>query len=157
MGYDMTSSPQLDATFAALADPTRRAILARLASGEASVMELARPFAMSQPAISKHLRVLERAGLVSRGHDAQRRPRRLEAKPLAEATAWLEAYRQFWEGRFQRLDTLLDGLKTLQRKSGTSERDVDLIARRSTNRKTGKSLSTTDGIAPATKRRGRHQ
>ena len=120
-------------------------------------MELARPFAMSQPAISKHLRVLERAGLISRGHDAQRRPRRLEAKPLAEATAWLEAYRQFWEGRFQRLDTLLDGLKALQRKSGRSERDVDLIARRSTNRKTEKSLSTTDRIAPATKRRGRHQ
>ena len=84
---------RLDATFAALADPTRRAILARLASGEASVMELAEPFAMSQPAISKHLKVLERAGLISRGRDAQRRPRRLEAKPLAEATEWLEGYR----------------------------------------------------------------
>src|SRR5207248_6805052 len=91
---------RLDATFAALADPTRRAILARLASGEASVTELAKPFAISQPAISKHLKVLERAGLISRGRDAQRRPRRLEAKPLAEATGWLEGYRQCWEGNF---------------------------------------------------------
>jgi DNA-binding transcriptional ArsR family regulator len=97
----------LDATFAALADPTRRAILARLASGEASVTELAEPFAMSQPAVSKHLKVLERAGLISSGHDAQRRPRRLEPKPLAEANEWLEGYRQFWEGSFGRLDTLL--------------------------------------------------
>ena len=103
---------RLDATFAALADPTRRAILARLASGEASVMELAEPFAMSQPAISKHLKVLERAGLISRGLDAQRRPRRLEARPLAEATDWLERYREFWEGNFQRLDALLEELKT---------------------------------------------
>ena len=103
---------RLGATFAALADPTRRAILARLASGEASVTELAEPFAMSQPAISKHLKVLERAGLISRGRDAQRRPRRLEAKPLAEATEWLERYRQFWEGSFQRLDALLDELKS---------------------------------------------
>src|SRR5207244_7358941 len=94
---------RLDATFAALADPTRRAILARLAVREASVTELARPFAMSQPAISKHLKVLERAGLVSRGRDAQRRPRRLEAKPLAQATAWLERYRRLWEHRFRRL------------------------------------------------------
>src|ERR1700752_1886614 len=85
---------RLDATFTALADPTRRAILARLAVGEASVTELARPFAMSQPAISKHLKVLERAGLVSRGRDAQRRPRRLEARPLAQATRWLERYRR---------------------------------------------------------------
>jgi DNA-binding transcriptional ArsR family regulator len=97
----------LDATFAALADPTRRAILARLASGEASVMELAEPFAMSQPAISKHLKVLERAGLISRGSDAQRRPRRLEAAPLAEASEWLERYREFWEASFERLDSLL--------------------------------------------------
>jgi len=102
---------RLDATFAALADPTRRAILARLASGEASVTELAGPFAMSQPAISKHLKVLERAGLISRGQDAQRRPRRLEAKPLAEATEWLEKYRKFWEASFQRLDALLNELK----------------------------------------------
>jgi len=106
----MTPS-RLNATFAALADPTRRAILARLASGQASVTQLAAPFAMSQPAISKHLKVLERAGLVSRGRDAQRRPRRLEAKPLAQATEWLERYRQFWEGNFQRLDALLEELK----------------------------------------------
>ncbi|HEV3168412.1 MAG TPA: metalloregulator ArsR/SmtB family transcription factor [Isosphaeraceae bacterium] len=102
---------RLDATFAALADPTRRAILARLASGEASVAELAEPFAMSQPAISKHLKVLERAGLISGGRDAQRRPRKLEAKPLAEANEWLEGYRQFWEASFQRLDALLDELQ----------------------------------------------
>ena len=103
-------SNHLDATFAALADPTRRAILARLAAGEASVMELAKPFAMSQPAISKHLKVLERAGLISGGRDAQRRPRRIEGKPLAEATRWLEGYRGFWEDSYQRLDTLLDEL-----------------------------------------------
>jgi DNA-binding transcriptional ArsR family regulator len=113
---------RLDATFAALADPTRRAILARLAKGEASVMELAEPFAMSQPAISKHLKVLERAGLISRGQDAQRRPRRLEAKPLAEATAWLERYREFWERSFQRLDTLLDELKTTEKKRRRTRR-----------------------------------
>src|SRR6266700_7762002 len=107
MGYAMTNSSRLDATFAALADPTRRAILARLASGEASVNDLAKPFKMSQPGISKHLRVLEHAGLVSRGRDAQRRPRRIEALPLAEATEWLEKYRQFWEDRFERLDELL--------------------------------------------------
>src|SRR5947208_4822284 len=106
------SFDRLDMTFAALADPTRRAILARLAAGEASVMELAKPFAMSQPAISKHLKVLERAGLISSGLDAQRRPRRLEAKPLAEASDWLDRYRQFWEGSFQRLDTLLEEMKT---------------------------------------------
>ena len=104
----------LDATFAALADPTRRAILARLAAGEASVTDLAAPFNMSQPAISKHLKVLERAGLISRGRDAQRRPRRLEPKPLAEATQWLENYRQFWEGTFQRLDALLDEMKAFE-------------------------------------------
>jgi DNA-binding transcriptional ArsR family regulator len=107
----MTSSGRLDATFAALADPTRRAILARLASGDASVNELAEPFSMSQPAISKHLKVLERAGLISRSRDAQRRPRRLEAKPLAEATEWLEKYRCIWAANFQRLDALLDQLK----------------------------------------------
>jgi len=106
---------QLDATFAALADPTRRAILARLASGEASVTELAEPFAMSQPAISKHLKVLERAGLISRGRDAQRRPCRLEAKPLADATEWMERYREAWESNFQRLDALLDELKAGQK------------------------------------------
>ena len=107
---------RLDATFAALADPTRRAILARLAAGDASVAELAKPFAMSQPAISKHLKVLERAGLVSHSADAQRRPRRLEAKPLAEATQWLERYREFWEQSFLRLDDLLEELKARERK-----------------------------------------
>jgi DNA-binding transcriptional ArsR family regulator len=101
----------LDVTFAALADPTRRAILARLVQGEASVQELAEPFAMSQPAISKHLKVLERAGLISRGRDAQRRPCRLEAQPLAEANEWLERYRDAWEQNFQRLDALLEELK----------------------------------------------
>lgn len=110
----MTVSRRLDATFAALADPTRRAILARLASGEASVTELSRPFAMSQPAISKHLRVLERAGLVSRGRDAQRRPRRLEAHALAAASQWLEKYREFWERRFRRLDAVLDGMQSFE-------------------------------------------
>jgi DNA-binding transcriptional ArsR family regulator len=120
--YGPSTPEQLNATFSALADPTRRAILARLASGEASVSELAEPFAMSQPAISKHLKVLERAGLISRGRDAQRRPRRLEAKPLAEATEWLEGYRKFWEGTFQRLDVLLDELKTDARKRGPTKR-----------------------------------
>ncbi len=114
----MTTSQHLDATFAALADPTRRAILARLTSGEASVNELAEPFAMTQPAISKHLKVLERAGLISRGRDAQRRPCRIEANPLAEANAWLEDYRQFWEGSFQRLDALLEELKSKEKKKG---------------------------------------
>ncbi len=112
----------LDATFAALADPTRRAILARLASGEASVAELAEPFEMSQPAISKHLKVLERAGLISAGRDAQRRPRHLEAVPLAEATEWLEEYRRFWEGSYQRLDALLEELKTKDRKGRRPKR-----------------------------------
>ena len=103
----MTPSARLDATFAALADPTRRAIIARLATGEASVMELAKPFAMSQPAISKHLKVLEQAGLISRGRDAQRRPCRIEAKRLEEANQWLERYSAFWEASLQRLDDLL--------------------------------------------------
>jgi DNA-binding transcriptional ArsR family regulator len=108
----MTPSARLDATFAALADPTRRAIIARLATGEASVMELAKPFAMSQPAISKHLKVLERAGLISRGRDAQRRPCRIEAKRLEEASQWLERYSAFWEASLQRLDDLLGELQT---------------------------------------------
>jgi len=120
--YGPSTPEQLNAIFAALADPTRRAILARLASGEASVSDLAKPFAMSQPAISKHLKVLERAGLVSRSRDAQRRPRRLEAKPLAEASQWLERYRQFWEGTFQRLDALLVELKTDAKKRGPNNR-----------------------------------
>ena len=115
------NSQQLDATFAALADPTRRAILARLATGEASVNELVEPFDMSQPAISKHLRVLERAGLISRTRDAQRRPCRLEAKPLAVADEWLERYREFWEASFDRLDSLLEGMKA-QKKSVTTRR-----------------------------------
>ena len=124
MGYAMvmTRSARLDATFAALADPTRRAILARLGAGDASVMELAKPFAMSQPAISKHLKVLERAGLISRGRDAQRRPCRIEAKPLAEADEWLEGYRQFWEGSFERLDVLLDEMKTEQKQREPTKR-----------------------------------
>jgi DNA-binding transcriptional ArsR family regulator len=107
---------QLNATFLALADPTRRAILARLATGDASVTELAEPHAMSQPAISKHLKILERAGLISRGIDAQRRPRRLEAKPLAEAVQWLEKYREFWEASFARLDDLLEEMKTQKKR-----------------------------------------
>jgi DNA-binding transcriptional ArsR family regulator len=106
----MTPTERLDATFAALADPTRRAILARLAQGEASVAELALPFAMSQPAISKHLKVLENAGLISTMQDAQRRPRKIEAAPLAEASAWIEGYRQFWERRYSALDELLGQL-----------------------------------------------
>jgi DNA-binding transcriptional ArsR family regulator len=118
----MNFSTRLDATFAALADPTRRAILARLASGQASVNELARPFAMSQPAISKHLRVLERAGLISGGRDAQRRPRRIEAKPLAEASKWLEKYRKIWEGNFRRLDALLDEMKFQEKNSKHTKR-----------------------------------
>jgi DNA-binding transcriptional ArsR family regulator len=119
-GYGHLSAARLDATFAALADPTRRAILARLASGEASVRDLAEPFDMSQAAISKHLKVLERAGLVSHARDAQRRPRRLEAAPLAEANEWLERYRAFWEEAYGRLDLLLDEMKrsTTQRAAG---------------------------------------
>jgi DNA-binding transcriptional ArsR family regulator len=121
-GYAKSPSRRLDATFAALADPTRRAILGRLASGEASVAELARPFAMSQPAISKHLKVLERAGLISRGRDAQRRPRRIEGQRLAEANAWLERYRQIWEANFQRLDALLDEMKSRESKDRHPQR-----------------------------------
>jgi DNA-binding transcriptional ArsR family regulator len=110
---------RLDTTFLALADPTRRAILGRLALGDASVSELAAPFAMSQPAISKHLKVLERAGLISVGQDAQRRPRRIDGRPLAEANAWLERYRAIWEASFERLDALL---KELQRPPARSKR-----------------------------------
>jgi DNA-binding transcriptional ArsR family regulator len=119
-------SDRLDATFLALADPTRRAILARLARGEASVTELAEPFAISQPAISKHLKILERAGLITVGQDAQRRPRRFEGKPLAEASAWLERYRASWEANFERLDGVLE---ELQRRPSASTR-----ARRRTKR-----------------------
>jgi DNA-binding transcriptional ArsR family regulator len=107
----------LDATFAALADPTRRAILARLADGEATVTQLAAPFDMSQPAISKHLKVLERAGLITRGREAQRRPRKLEPRPLAEATDWIERHRKIWEANYKRLDGVLEELKGKQKKA----------------------------------------
>jgi DNA-binding transcriptional ArsR family regulator len=115
---------RLDLTFAALAHPARRAILARLASGEASVTELAKPFAMSQPAISKHLKVLERAGLISGGREAQRRPRRIEGEALAAATGWLERYREVWEGNYQRLDTLLEELKVNEAKRDAKRGDT---------------------------------
>jgi DNA-binding transcriptional ArsR family regulator len=108
----MNDSQRLDLTFAALADPTRRAILARLATGEASVQELAEPFDMSQPAISKHLKVLERAGLISMAQDAQRRPRRLEPERLEEAVDWIERYREIFEQNYQRLDALLEELQS---------------------------------------------
>jgi DNA-binding transcriptional ArsR family regulator len=112
-------SQNLDATFAALADPTRRAILTRLADGERSVTELAEPFDMSLPAISKHLKVLERAGLIIRGRDAQWRPCKLDPRPLQAAAEYIEKYRQAWEDRFDRLD---DYLKTLQHKDKSDER-----------------------------------
>ena len=121
-GYEQPPGAPLDATFAALADPTRRAILARLASGEASVTELAEPFAISQAAVSKHLKVLERAGLISRGRDAQRRPSRIDGGPLADATAWLERYRHIWEGNYGRLDALLDELQTQTKLRTTATR-----------------------------------
>ena len=108
----------LDATFAALADPTRRAILARLARGDANPTELAKPFDMSLPAVSKHLKVLERAGLISRGRDAQARPCHLEAKRLKEATEWMDRYRRFWEESFDRLDDLLDEMKKEKSRAG---------------------------------------
>jgi len=111
VSYAQPNSERLDAVFAALADPTRRAILTRLASGEASVTELVEPFSMSQPAISKHIKVLERAGLVTRGKDAQRRPVRIEARVLAEANGWLENYRKLWEENFGRLDSLLEEIR----------------------------------------------
>ncbi len=112
--YGQATSHRLDLTFAALANPTRRAILARLATGEVSVSDLAEPFSMSQPAISRHLKVLEQAGLISTASDAQRRPRKLEAQPLAEATAWLERYREFWAASFDRLDDLLEQMKAAE-------------------------------------------
>ncbi len=115
MGYIMNATDQLNATFAALADPTRRAILLRLAAGEASVAELAKPFAMSQPAVSKHLKVLEHAGLIVRLQDAQRRPRRIQGRGLGPASEWLQKFRGFWEGSFERLDVLLEGMKTSER------------------------------------------
>jgi DNA-binding transcriptional ArsR family regulator len=115
-GHAPAAQTRLDATFAALADPTRRAILARLSSGEASVKELVAPFAITQAAISKHLKALERAGLIARGRDAQRRPSRLVAGPLAEASDWLQQYSRFWQSSFQRLDGLLGELKTGEEK-----------------------------------------
>lgn len=121
-GYRLTPSDRLDATFAALCDPTRRAILVRLASGKASVNELAAPFAMSQPAISKHLRVLESAGLILRNREAQRRFSKLDARPLAEASDWLADYRRFWESSFQRLENALDELKTTKKKGKKHKR-----------------------------------
>ena len=135
MRYTQTLSDHLDATFAALADPTRRAILARLSTGEASVTELAGPFAISQPAISKHLMVLERAGLITRGRDAQRRPCRIEGKPLADASAWLDGYRAIWDGNFRRLDSLLQQMQ---------EQKPAKRAKRATHRTTG----TTDRRRP---------
>ena len=125
MSYGRREADQLDATFFALAHPTRRALLARLAKGEASVQELATPFRMSQPAISKHLKVLEQAGLVSMGKEAQKRPRRIEAKPLAEATKWLERYRKLWEGNYKRLDDLLGEMsyEATAMKSGSAKKE----------------------------------
>ena len=117
LSYGQTAPESLDLTFATLADPTRRAILARLASGEASVKELAEPFEMTQPAISKHLKVLERAGLISRGRDAQRRPARIEAGPLAEVADYVERYRRFWEEGFDRLDEYLRELKEKEKEA----------------------------------------
>jgi DNA-binding transcriptional ArsR family regulator len=114
------NSQQLDATFSALADPTRRAILARLAEGETTLMELAAPFPLTQPAISKHLKVLERAGLVVRGRDAQRRPCRIDPKPLAVANSFLEQYRELWESSFQRLDELLEELKQQEKRKSAA-------------------------------------
>lgn len=113
----------LDITFAALADPTRRAILARLAKGDAGVMELAEPFAMSQPAISKHLKVLERAGLITRGRDAQRRPCKLEAAPLREIDVWLARYRDLMEERFEALDNVLEDLKRDERRMAKRKKE----------------------------------
>src|SRR5213083_2081913 len=114
----MHATHRLDTVFAALADPTRRAILARLASGEATVTELAEPFAMSLPAVSKHLKVLQRAGLIARGREAQWRPCRLEAAPLKDAAEWIEHYRRFWEESFDRLDDYLSELKTREKRNG---------------------------------------
>jgi DNA-binding transcriptional ArsR family regulator len=118
----MQASERLDLTFAALADPTRRAILARLALGEASVAELAAPFKMSQPAISKHLKVLETAGLISSGQEANKRPRRIEGGPMQEAVAWLEDYRKFWERRYEALDELLGEMQARPPKSKRKRR-----------------------------------
>ena len=135
MSYQQIDPRQLDATFAALADPTRRAILARLAKGETIVSDLAKPFRMSQPAISKHLKVLERAGLISFSQVAQSRPRKLEAKPLKEASVWLDEFRRFWEVSFGRLDNLLEELKLEgEKKKGKSQKS-NRTSRRKKNAK----------------------
>ena len=118
MVHNVMLRDSVTATFAALADPTRRAILARLVSGEATVTALAEPFEMSLPAVSKHLRVLERAGLIARGREAQWRPCRLEAAPLKDATAWLDSYRRFWEESLDRLDHYLNELQKKEKKHG---------------------------------------
>ncbi|TMQ56116.1 MAG: winged helix-turn-helix transcriptional regulator [Candidatus Eisenbacteria bacterium] len=115
-------SERLNATFAALADPTRRAILARLTLGEVSVTELAEPFDMSLPAVSKHLKVLERAGLIARGREAQWRPCRLDAGPMKDAAEWLDRYRRFWEESFDRLDVYLHKLQRKERKHGRKKK-----------------------------------
>ena len=125
---EMTPSEQLDATFIALADPTRRAILARLMSGDASVNELAEPFAISQPAVSKHLKILERAGLVSRSASGTRRPVKIEAAPMKQAVDWLEKYRKFWEASYGRLDALLEALQTPISTDRPSRKKDDPIA-----------------------------
>ena len=129
----MTTPDQLSATFAALADPTRRAILARLASGEASVTQLAEPFEMSMPAISKHLKVLERAHLIARGREAQWRPCRLEAAPLKDIADWIEHYRQFWEQSFDRLDDYLSKLKAVELKARNPTKDKKHARKRRKN------------------------
>ncbi len=123
VGYK-SDTARLDAVFTALADPTRRAILARLAEGEAPVNEIAAPFAMSQPAVSRHLRVLEHAGLVERAVDGQRRPARLKAGPMAEAADWLATFRQFWTGSFDQLDALLEDLKHENRQTGDRKEET---------------------------------
>ena len=131
MSYQQIDPRQLDATFAALADPTRRAILARLAKGETTVGDLGKPFRMSQPGISKHLKVLERAGLISFSQVAQSRPRKLEAEPLKEASVWLEEFRRFWEVSFGRLDNLLDELKLEgEQKKGKSQKSNSTTRRK---------------------------
>jgi DNA-binding transcriptional ArsR family regulator len=122
---EISDADRLDLTFAALADPTRRAILARLASGDADVSEIMRPFDVSQPTISKHLAVLERAGLVTRHRDAQRRPRALAAAPLKEVAGWIEQFRQFWEGQFTSLDRYLDEVQRVDSSKAKKERSHD--------------------------------
>jgi DNA-binding transcriptional ArsR family regulator len=131
---------QLSSTFAALADPTRRAILARLARGETSVTELAKPFEMSMPAVSKHLKVLEHAGLIARGREAQWRPCRLEAGALKEAASWIEEYRRFWEESFDRLDDYLRKMNAAKQKTkadGSANKKFESKSRSKSGRKSG--------------------